>query len=208
MRSAVHLAIALAAAAFAPQPSAAEPAQASEEWFLSEFDWGDSRPLVDESARVAPAFRCAMLANRCAAVSADVDGEELAVRFAYYKGLYRIRVGTPPLPGDSRHLPRLWQHLVDFLTREKGPPESAKAFPDLGDVRLMSPVVTHLWRLPDQEIRIVVDREKARYRVAAIFMDPVRAAERKQARQRAAREATAGEAAREAAASEAAGAKP
>jgi hypothetical protein len=180
MRSTVTLATALLALGLGLPGSA-------EEWFLSEFDWGDSLALVDESVRVSPGFRCGFVARRCAVVSVDVDGEELLAQFGYFKGgLYRIRVGTPPLPRSSPHLKRIWEHLLSFLTREKGAPERAGTFPELAGVRAGDPVVTHVWRFPDQEIHLEVDRQKGDYRVGAAFLDPVRAAQRRAALERAA----------------------
>ena len=192
MRTALQLALAFAALGIALPGDAAEP---ESEWLLSEFEWGDSMALVDESVRVAPNFRCTLIGHRCALASAIVDGEELLVEFGYYRrGLYRIFVGTPELGLFSPHLKRIWELLAAFMIREKGPPEKEAPFPDLREVRPKSPSVTHFWKLPDQEIRLEISRHERKYKVGVVFLDAVRAAARREGK-RAAEAAAATEAA-------------
>ena len=161
----------------------AEPA-----WLLSEFDWGDVRPVVDESVEVAPDFYCAArFGSGCSMAVVDVEGEELLAKFGYFKGLYRIRLLTPDIEisimasveqraADEENLKRVWTHLVDFVTRHKGAPLTQREYPGLGTVRVgMRP--THTWKLPDQVIRIGVGRRRGiGFYVAAEFADPEREA--------------------------------
>ena len=183
-----------------PGPTSAaadEPAKAEPAWLLSEFDWGDVRGVVDESVDVAPEFYCAArFGKRCAMAVVDVEGEELLAKFDFHEGLYRIRLLTPdievgiPAPAGQRSaneeiLRRVWDHLVDFATRRKGAPLSAQEFPELGTIAV-GMKTTHTWKLPDQDIRIGVGRRRSSgFFVAAEFVDPVREAAARKAREQA-----------------------
>jgi hypothetical protein len=172
-----------------PIPAAAsEPAGIEPAWLLSEFDWGDVRPVVDESVDVATDLYCAArFGKRCSMVVADVEGEELLAKFAFFQGLYRIRLLTPdievsnPAPGEPRAageeiLRRVWKHLVDFVTRHQGAPLTEREFPRLGKIDVGTHV-THTWRLPDQDIRIGVGRRRGGgFFAVAEFVDPEREA--------------------------------
>jgi hypothetical protein len=165
-----------------------EPAKVEAVWLLSEFDWGDVRPVVDESIDVAPDLYCAArFGSRCSMAVADVEGEELLAKFEFSQGLYRIRLLTPDIEvsilapaeqraADEEILRRVWKHLVDFVTRHKGAPLTEREFPELGTVSFgMRP--THTWKLSDQDIRVGVGRRRGGgFYVVAEFVDPEREA--------------------------------
>lgn len=158
---------------------AAWAAETDDPWVLQEFDWGDSRELVDESVRYSLPFTCNALAGRCALPVVEIDGEDLLVRFAFYQGLYRIRILTPDLTRDVAdvHAERVWKLLADYVTRHKGEPEKASAeLPAFDAVSEGETHVTHRWKLDDQEIRLGLGRrDDGQIYVAATFVDPVRA---------------------------------
>jgi hypothetical protein len=168
--------------------AADEPAKVEPVWLLSEFDWGDVRAVVDESVDVSPNLYCAArFGKRCSMTVVDVEGEALLARFGFFQGLYRISVLTPDIEvsilapqeqraADEQILKRVWNLLVDYVTRHKGAPLTESEFPGLGVVG-MGLRITHTWKLPDQDIRIGVGRRRgAAFYVAAEFVDPEREA--------------------------------
>jgi len=162
---------------FEPQTPSAP--QKDEKWRLSEFDWGDSPDTVAETVRYTDGFLCYThkLFERCAFVKTKIDGEELLAQFSFVDGkLWRIDVLTPDLDAaqaDS-HLERVWKLLAAWVTRFHGEATEQQPFPQRVALAPKQEVVTHRWRLPDQEIRILVGRspEDAKWFTAARVVDP------------------------------------
>ena len=153
--------------------------QKDEKWRLSEFDWGDSPDTVTETLRFTDGFLCYehKLFEHCAFVKTKIDGEELLAQFSFVDGkLWRIDVATPDLDAtqSDAHLERVWKLLAAWVTRFKGEAPEQQPFPQRDALAPKQEVVTHRWRLPDQEIRIVVagGPEDGKWFTAARFVDP------------------------------------
>lgn len=160
------------AAAAAPGPEAAP-----ERWLLQEFDWGDSEDTVYETIDYTDGFLCYRhkFREHCAFVKTKVDGDELLARFSFVKKrLWRIDVLTPDLNEEQadQHLERIWKVLVGYVTRFKGEAPQRAAFPQWKSLAPGAVRVTNFWKLPEQEIRIVVGRSDAGWYTAARFVDP------------------------------------
>lgn len=159
--------------------SSAPAAEKGERGLLDEFDWGDSRSLVEESIVVTPGFQCVGMGGHCRGATVLVDGEKLLAKFGYKDdGLFRIRFRTPDLSGsDTRNLERVWQHLIDYVVREHGKPARASEFPGLAKIQPgLRP--THEWWLEEQYVSVGVGKGRGGYFVVATFMDPKRAPKR------------------------------
>ena len=169
-------------AATPAQPEAAQtpPApQKDDKWRLSEFGWGDSPDTVAETIHFTDGFLCYThkLFERCAFVKTKIDGEELLAQFSFVDGkLWRIDVQTPDLDAEQAdaHLERVWKLLAAWVTRFKGEAPEQQPFPQRDALAPKQEVVTHRWRLPDQEIRIVVagGPEDGKWFTSARFVDP------------------------------------
>jgi hypothetical protein len=169
-------------AATPAQPDAAQtPAapQQDEKWRLSEFDWGDSPDTVAETIHFTDGFLCYThkLFERCAFVKTKIDGEELLAQFSFVDGkLWRIDVQTPDLDAGQAdaHLERVWKLLAAWVTRFKGEASEQQPFPQRDSLTAKQEVVTHRWKLPEQEIRIVVagGPEDGKWFTSARFVDP------------------------------------
>lgn len=150
-------------------------------WLLEEFDWGDDEEVVAESVTFDPHFACKGTATRpCILVSTVVDRERLLARFHHHKGeLWQVVVLTPDLnrvQADA-HLERVWQLLVDYVTRMKGKPVVAVPMPSLDSLEFGPPQITHFWSLEDLEVRVRVGRRDVDlFYVGVYFSDPVRGA--------------------------------
>ena len=164
------------------QPEAAQTPgapQKDEKWRLSEFDWGDTPDTVAETIHFTDGFLCYThkLFERCAFVKTKIDGEELLAQFSFVDGkLWRIDVTTPDLDAEQAdaHLERVWKLLAAWVTRFKGEAPEQQAFPQRDTLTPKQEVVTHRWRLPEQEIRVLVGRapEDGKWFTAARFVDP------------------------------------
>lgn len=148
-------------------------------WLLEEFDWGDDEEVVAESILFDPYFSCTgTRGSPCTMVSTVVDMEKLLVSFQHHEGeLWQVVIFTPDLDtGQARvHLPRVWQRLVDYVTRMRGEPTLAVGLPALGSLEFGPPQPTHFWAAPDLEVRIMFGRRDVdRFYVGAFFSDPVR----------------------------------
>ncbi|HVN37393.1 MAG TPA: hypothetical protein VMW19_04370 [Myxococcota bacterium] len=170
-----------AAAPEAPplEPQTPSAPQKDEKWRLSEFDWGDSPDTVAETLHYTDGFLCYQhkLFERCAFVKTKIDGEELLAQFSFVDGkLWRIDVLTPDLDATQAdaHLERVWKLLAAWVTRFKGEAPEQTPFPQRGALAPKQEVVTHRWRLPDQEIRILVGGapDEGKWFTAARFVDP------------------------------------
>ena len=167
-------------AAQAPDSAQAPAApQKDDKWRLSEFDWGDSPDTVAETIHFTDGFLCYQhkLFERCAFVKTKIDGEELLTQFSFVDGkLWRIDVLTPDLDASQAdaHLERVWKLLAAWVTRFKGEAPEQQPFPQRDAMTPKQEVVTHRWKLPEQEIRIVVARapEDGKWFTAARFVDP------------------------------------
>jgi len=155
------------------------PPQKDEKWRLSEFDWGDSPDTVAETVRYTDGFLCYQhkLFERCAFVKTKIDGEELLAQFSFVDGkLWRIDVTTPDLDATQAdaHLERVWKLLAAWVTRFHGEAPEQQPFPQRDALAPKQEVVTHRWRLPDQEIRILVAGapDEGKWFTAARFVDP------------------------------------
>lgn len=174
-------ALVVAGAARAADDPAAADSGSDDPWVLQEFDWGDSRDLVDESVRYSLPFTCNPIAGHCVLPVVKVEGEDLLVRFGYFDGLYRIRLLTPDLTRQLAdvHAERVWKLLVDYIARHKGKPDHAEAsFPGLDGLPSRGIHVTHRWKLEDQVIQVGIGRHGDKFYVAATFFDPVRSMRR------------------------------
>jgi hypothetical protein len=153
--------------------------QKDDKWRLSEFDWGDSPDTVAETIHFTDGFLCYThkLFERCAFVKTKIDGEELLAQFSFVDGkLWRIDVQTPDLDASQadEHLERVWKLLAAWVTRFKGEAPEQQPFPQRDALAPKQEVVTHRWRLPDQEIRIVVGGapEDGKWFTSARAVDP------------------------------------
>lgn len=148
-------------------------------WLLDQFDWGDDEGVVQESVLFDPHYECkGTPAQPCLLVTTVVDGEQLLARFQQYQGgLWQVAILTPDLDRRqaSRHLRRVWNVLVDYVTRLKGAPKLVLGLPALDDIAIGPPQVTHFWQLPGLEARVMVGRrDKDLFYVGVWFSDPVR----------------------------------
>jgi hypothetical protein len=166
-----------------PQPAAATALAAqpalTERWLLAEFDWGDSKNLVYESVHYTDGFLCYRhkLREHCAFVKTRVDGEELLAKFQFVDdGLWRIEILTPDLdPSQAApHLERVWKLLAAYVTRFQGEAPEQAPFPAWQSLAAGELRVTHHWKLPGQEIRVLVGRspDAEKWFTAARFTDP------------------------------------
>jgi hypothetical protein len=163
----------------AAHPGASPQPAAKERWLLSEFDWGDSEDVVYETVRFTDGFLCLRHKTRkhCAFVKTRVDGEELLAKFEFVdKKLWRIDVLTPDLDAaqSDQHLERVWKLLAAYVTRFHGEAPEQQPFPPRDQLVAKQDFVTHRWKLPEQEIRIVVGRGRKgeKWFTAARFTDP------------------------------------
>ena len=132
-------------------------------WLLREFDWGDTKETVYESAEYTDGFLCYRheLREHCAFVKTRVDGEELLANFHFVDDrLWRADILTPELDEAqaTEHLERVWKLLAAYVTRFQGEASAQAAF---GDWKQLTPGqmhVTHRWLQPKQEIRVVIGR--------------------------------------------------
>jgi hypothetical protein len=167
-------------ASAAPIPTATVAPAEPERWLLTEFDWGDTEAIVYESVEYTDGFLCYehKLREHCAFVKTLVDGEELLAKFEFVEGLlWRIEVLTPDLEAAQAdaHLERIWKLLVGYVTRFHGEAPVQADFPKRETLaKPNDEVVTRLWELPEQEIRIVVGRAKKgeKWFTSARFTDP------------------------------------
>lgn len=168
-----------ASAATPPAPEAGAPEHAAR-WLFAEFDWGDSEDTVFETVQYTSGFLCYRhkAIEHCAFVKTKVDGEELLTKFRFVeKRLWRIDVLTPDLDSAKAdlHLERVWRLLASYITRFQGEAPEQHAFPQRDAMAPGEEVVTHRWKLPGQEIRLVVGRAKGdppTWFTAARIVDP------------------------------------
>jgi hypothetical protein len=160
-----------------PEPAPEAVPKAPPYWILEEFHWGDDEEVVAESVQFDPYFGCTGdRVNPCAMVSAVIDQERLLARFHHHEGeLWQMIFLTPDLAADNPHLRRVWHLLADYVTKMKGKPSIAVAFPALDKLAYGPPHLTHFWSLPGLEARVMVGRRDVdRYYVGLFFSDPVR----------------------------------
>jgi len=164
-------------------PAAAAPAATpsrTESWLLEEFDWGDNRNITYETVHYTDGFLCYRhkLREHCAFVKALVDGEELLAKFQFVDDrLWRIEILTPDLDASQAapHLERVWKLLAAYVTRFQGEAPEQSPFPEWKSLAAGELRVTHHWKLPDQEIRMLVGRSAGpgeKWFTAARFTDP------------------------------------
>lgn len=176
----------------APDPAAdaAEPKAARDDlthyWLLEEFDWGDDEEVVAESVLFDPHFECKSThIQRCVLVSTVIDRERLLARFHHHQGeLWQVVVLTPDLNQvqAGQHLRRVWQIMVDYVTRMRGEPMIAAPLPELTSLEFGPPQLTHFWSLDDLEVRVRVGRrDEDLFYVGVYFSDPVRGEEAREA---------------------------
>lgn len=154
-----------AEAATAEAASAAPAPQQDARWIFSEFDWGDSDEVVYETIQYTDGFLCYrhQFFQHCAFVKTKIDGEELLAKFELpMHALTRADVLTPDLDEAQAalHLERVWKLLAGYTTRFFGAATEQAAFPDRQALAPGELRVTHLWKLADQEIRLVVGRRE------------------------------------------------
>jgi hypothetical protein len=175
MRIAAALALGCALALAAPARALDQIVAPGRPWLLSEFDWGDSRDLVEESVGVTQGMQCQRVGSECAIVTAFVDDQRLLVKFAY-RGphLHRIRLRTPALPGGhDEDLERVWKLLVAWVTRYEGAPKrTEKALPPLYELVPGGYHETHEWQGSGAVVHVGVGREGDAWFVAATFVEP------------------------------------
>jgi len=169
------------AAAEAPVPAAAAlPPTLTDRWLLEEFDWGDSKNVTYETVQYIDGFLCYRhrLREHCAFVKTLVDGEELLAKFQFVDdALWRIEILTPDLDASQAapHLERVWKLLAAYVTRFQGEASEQSPFPEWKSLAAGELRVTHHWKLPDQEIRILVGRSAGdveKWFTSARFTDP------------------------------------
>jgi hypothetical protein len=165
-------------AAEAPVPAALEPSL-TDRWLLEEFDWGDSKNVTYETVHYTDGFLCYRhrLREHCAFVKTLVDGEELLAKFQFVDdALWRIEILTPDLDASQAapHLERVWNLLAAYVTRFQGEAAAQSAFPEWKSLAPGELRVTHHWKLPDQEVRVLVGRSPGaeKWFTAARFTDP------------------------------------
>jgi hypothetical protein len=169
--------------AAAPAPSGGS-AQQDARFILEEFDWGDSEDTVYETVEYTDGFLCYRhrFFEHCAFVKAKVDGEELLAKFEFpEKRLALAQVLTPDLDENQAalHLERVWRLLAAHASRFFGEAPERTGFPDRHALAPGEQRVTHLWKLPDQELRLVIGRrdgESPLWFTALRSVDPKRAA--------------------------------
>lgn len=171
-------------AGVADQPAAATP-KLDTLWVFREFDWSDSESTVYESVEYTDGFLCYRhkFFPHCAFVKTKIDGEELLAKFQFLGNrLTHALVLTPDLDSEqaSQHLERVWKLLAAYTTRFQGEAQEQAAFPDWQAMAPGEQRVTHHWKLPNQEIRIVVGRQPGDtplWLIALRVVDPQHAAE-------------------------------